>query len=148
MTDGEDGGIQRDRGGAFRGRNDATPIFALKFLRKVSVLLLPMLAVAATTPVACAENIIGTISSVKGTVKIVRDGKTLPATNGMTIEVHDKVVTLAGGSVTIVTPDHSALHLDQSGSVSIDESKFMNNSIAPSKSDCSAPPCVHTLWVP
>jgi hypothetical protein len=147
VSDWEDGGSDEIAAGFSPRSNDAAPIFLLKFLRKLSVLLMPMLAVAATTPVACGEDMIGTISSVKGTVKIVRDGKTLAATNGMTIEVHDKVVTLAGGSVTIALPDHSALLLDQSGTVSIDESTFMNNSIAPSKSACSAPPCIHTLWL-
>lgn len=128
-------------------RSNSTRIFFLKPLCKVFVFVLPMLAVAATASVARAERIAGRLLSVNGAVQVVRRGKTLTATNGMVIQVHDKLVTLVGGSVTIVMPDHRALHLDQSGTVSIDESTLMKDSIAPNKPDCSTVPCIHTSWV-
>ncbi len=108
-------------------------MFSLKFLYKVFILALAMLLMAVNTPVARADGTIGTIFSVDGAVQIVRDGKTLAATNGMAVQLHDQVVTLAGGSVTIVMHDHSALHLGQSGKLSIDENTLINDPTTLSK---------------
>jgi hypothetical protein len=102
-------------------RGDPSILF-LKSSRKAFAVPLLILAVAATSGFAHAESIVGKISSVSGAVQIVRDGKTLIATNGMAIRLHDKVVTGADGSVTIVMPDHSLLHLDQSGTLLIGKS--------------------------
>jgi hypothetical protein len=107
---------------AFQRSRDDTSILFLKSSRKAFAVVLLILAVATTSGFAHAESIVGKISSVNGAVQIVRDGKTLIATNGMAIRVHDKVVTGADGSVTIVMPDHSLLHLDQSGTLLIGKS--------------------------
>jgi hypothetical protein len=107
-------------------------MFSLKSLYKVSLLALAILPTGVTIPVARADDAVGMIFSVDGAVQIVRDGKTLAATNGMAVQLHDQVVTLAGGSVTIVMHDHSALHLDQSGKLSIDGT-LMNDPTALSK---------------
>ena len=108
--------------GAFQCSRDDTSILFLKSSRKAFAVALLILAVAATSGFAHAESIVGRISSVNGAVQIVRDGKTLIATNGMAIRLHDKVVTGADGSVTIAMPDHSLLHLDQSGTLLIGKS--------------------------
>ena len=102
-------------------------MFPHKSLYKVSLLALAIIPMGVTIPVARAESTVGTIFSVDGAVQIVRDGKTLAATNGMAVQLHDQVVTLAGGSVTIVMHDHNALHLSQSGKFSIDESPLTND---------------------
>jgi hypothetical protein len=107
---------------AFQCSRDDTSILFLKSSRKAFAVALLILAVAATSEFAHAESIVGKISSVNGAVQIVRDGKTLIATNGMAIRLHDKVVTGADGSVTIVMPDHSLLHLDRSGTLLIGKS--------------------------
>jgi hypothetical protein len=91
-------------------------------LRKAFAVVLPILAVVTITAIAHAETIVGKISSVNGAVQIVRGTKTLAATNGMAIRLHDKVVTGADGSVTIVMSDHSLLHLGQSGTLLIGRS--------------------------
>jgi hypothetical protein len=122
---------------ALRCRRDDTSLVVLKSPGKAFAVALALLVVAITTPFAHAESIVGKISSVNGAVHIVRDGKTLAATNGMAIRLHDKVVTGADGSVTIVTSDHSLLRVDQSGSLSIGKSTMPNGLTAPSRSDCS-----------
>jgi hypothetical protein len=89
---------------------------------KAFAVVLPILAVVTITAIAHAETIVGRISSVNGAVQIVRGSRTLTATNGMAIRLHDKVVTGTDGSVTIVLPDHSSLHLGQSGTLLIGKS--------------------------
>ena len=113
-------------------RTTVRRMFSLKSLYKVSLLALTILPTSVTIPVARTDDAVGMIFSVDGAVQIVRDGKTLAATNGMAVQLHDQVVTLAGGSVTIVMHDHSALHLDQSGKLSIDGT-LMNDPTALSK---------------
>jgi hypothetical protein len=103
--------------------------------RRVLVLGLLALAAIATVAFAHAESAVGSISSLKGTVQIVRDGKALAATKGMAVKLHDEVITGSDGCVTIVMPDHSSLHLDQSGSLFIGKRPMLNRSTASSKSD-------------
>ena len=116
---------------AFECSKDDTSIFFLKPLRKAFAIILPILAMATSAPLAHAESIVGKISSVNGAVQIVRGGKTLAATNGMAIRLHDKVVTGTDGSVTIVMSDHSLLHLGQSGTLLIGKSTMLNGFMAP-----------------
>lgn len=125
--------------GTLQGSRDDTSIFFLKSLRRVFAVSLLIFAVASTTALAHVENIVGKISSVNGAVQIVRNGKTLAATNGMAIRLHDKVITGTDGSVTIVMSDHSLLHLDQSGTLFIGKSTMLNSSLAPRNSDYSPP---------
>jgi hypothetical protein len=104
---------------AFQCNRHNTSILFVKSSRKTFAVALLILAVATTAQSVRAETVVGKISSVKGTVKIVRGGKTLMASKGMAIRLHDEVVTGADGSVTIVMPDHNLLHLDRSGSLFI-----------------------------
>ena len=108
-------------------------MFSFKSRYQVTLLALAMLPIAANIAVAHADGTIGTIFAVDGAVQIVRDGKTRAATNGMAVQLHDQVITLAGGSVTIVMHDHSELHLGQSGKLSIDQSPLMNDPTTLSK---------------
>ncbi len=108
-------------------------MFSLKSRYQITLLALAIVPIGVNIAVAHADGTIGTIFSVDGAVQIVRDGKTLAATNGMAVRLHDQVVTLAGGSVTIVMHDHSALHLGQSGKLSIDQSTLMNDPTTLSK---------------
>jgi len=119
------------------GRED-TSILLLKYLRKAFAVVLPILAVVTLTAIAHAGTIVGKISSVNGAVEIVRGTKTLAATNGMSIRLHDKVVTGADGSVTILMSDNSLLHLGQSGTLLIGKSTMSNSFTAPVRSDCSS----------
>jgi hypothetical protein len=119
------------------GRED-TSILLLKSLRKAFVVVLPILAVVTIAAIAHAETIVGKISSANGAVQIVRGTKTLAATNGMAIRLHDKVVTGADGSVTIVMSGHSLLHLGQSGTLLIGKSTMLNGFRAPDRPDCSS----------
>jgi len=121
--------------GAFQCSRDDASILSLKSSRKAFAIALLILAVAATSGFAHAESIVGKISSVNGAVQIVRDGKTLIATNGMALRLHDRVVTGADGSVTMVMRDRSWLHLDRSGTLFIGKSTTLNGFGAPSSSD-------------
>ena len=76
-------------------RTTVRRMFSLKSLYKVSLLALTILPTSVTIPVARADDAVGMIFSVDGAVQIVRDGKTLAATNGMAVQLHDQVVTLA-----------------------------------------------------
>jgi len=80
-----------------------------------------ILAVGPASSFAEARTI-ARISSVYGAVRVERDGQKLVATKGMSLKLHDKIVTGPGGSVNIVFADGGVLHLDRSGSLAISES--------------------------
>ena len=105
---------------------------------KAIAVVLPILAVVTITAIAHAETIVGKISSVNGAVEIVRGTETLAATKGMSIRLHDKVVTGADGSVTILMSDNSLLHLGQSGTLLISRSTMSNGFTASGRSDSSS----------
>ena len=116
------------------GTDDSSIVF-LKYLRKSFAIILPILAMATNAPLAHAESVVGKISSVNGEVQIVRGGKTLVATNGMAIRLHDQVVTGTDGSVTIVMADQNVLHLGLSGTLLIGKSTTSSALVAPATPD-------------
>ena len=120
---------------AFRCGRDATSIIFLRSFSKAFSVALLILAVALSTPFAYAESVVAKISLVKGAVQIVRNGKRLAASKGMAIKPHDEVITGADGSVTMVMPDHSLLHLGQSGTLFIGKSTTLKGFGTPSRSD-------------
>lgn len=115
----------------FHCSTNHTSIVFPKSLRKAFAIILPILAMATSAPLAHAESVVGKISSVNGAVQIVRGGKTLAARNGMAIRLHDKVVTGTDGSVTIVMADHNLLHLGLSGTLLIGKSTTSSGLVAP-----------------
>jgi hypothetical protein len=67
-------------------------------------------------------------TSLTGGVHIERGGTTVPATQGMALDVGDRVVTAANSRVTITLTDNSKLKLDESTSMVIDQQAVAPNS--------------------
>jgi hypothetical protein len=68
-----------------------------------------------------AQTSAGAVTSITGDVHIERAGTTVPATIGMAVIVHDRVVTASSSRVTITLTDNSKLELDESTSMVIDQ---------------------------
>jgi hypothetical protein len=67
-----------------------------------------MLAVALQATVHAAENA-GTIKTSRGEAQILRDGNSVPASVGASLQVSDSVVTGADGAVGITLRDNTRL---------------------------------------
>ena len=77
---------------------------------------------------ALAQTPAGRVTSTTGDVHIERAGTTVPATIGMGLIVHDRVVTAANSRVTITLTDNSKLELDESTSMVIDQQLVTSSS--------------------
>lgn len=75
-------------------------------------------------PALAGSDTAGVFKRVEGSVSVVRDGASIPATVGMTVQAHDQVVTGADGSAGLTFEDASLLSLGPSASLSIDRFAF------------------------
>jgi ferric-dicitrate binding protein FerR (iron transport regulator) len=70
---------------------------------------------------AWAQNIAGSISQLTGSAQVQRAGATLGATQGMAIDLHDRISTAAASALTVTLTDGSTLAMGASSTLSIDE---------------------------
>lgn len=94
---------------------------------KVNRTRVAVLAAVATIfsamPVGAAD-LAGRIKSVKGVVSVVRNGATRPAEAGMAIEVADRVVTGADGSIGITMRDNTLLSAGPNSTLDLNKFAF------------------------
>jgi ferric-dicitrate binding protein FerR (iron transport regulator) len=85
-------------------------------------LIIAVIVICALTSAsaALAQPRAGAVTLVSGDVHIERAGATLTATQGMTVNVGDRIVTGANGRITITLTDNSKLELDASTTLVID----------------------------
>lgn len=100
---------------------------------RITALFLVALLTIVAVPSAHAQNTVGTITQIAGAATIQRGGATIAAVPNMPVMLHDKIVTGAGGSLTIGLVDHSSLQLGESSTITIDDSVLVNGVGAPSK---------------
>jgi hypothetical protein len=103
----------------------------LTFVRLAALFTLATVLMAAAESTTYAQNIVGTITQVSGIANIQRGGSNLAAATQMPIQLHDRITTQAGSSVTIGLIDNSSLQLGQNGILTIDESMLVNGVGAP-----------------
>jgi hypothetical protein len=77
---------------------------------------------------AMAQTPAGSVTSLTGDVHIERAGTTVPATQGMAVDVNDRIVTGPNSRVTITLTDNSRIELDESTSLVIDQQMVTANS--------------------
>ena len=100
---------------------------------RITALVLVVLLTIVAVPSAHAQNTVGTITQITGAATIQRGGATIAAVPNMPVMLHDKIVTTAGGSLTIGLVDNSSLQLGESSTITIDDSVLVNGVGAPSK---------------
>ena len=100
---------------------------------RITALLLVALLTIVAVPSAHAQNTVGTITQITGAATIQRGGATIAAVPNMPVMLHDRIVTGAGGSLTIGLVDNSSLQLGESSTITIDDSVLVNGVGAPSK---------------
>lgn len=102
-------------------------------LRIAALFGLAMLTLVAAVSAAYAQNTVGTITQSLGMSTIERSGATIPVATHMPVELHDKIMTGPGASLTIQMVDKSSLQLIGGSTLTIDESMLVNGTGAPSK---------------
>ena len=95
-------------------KTNALRTFALPFL------MLALIALG-TASGAWAQTVAGSISAITGSATITRGGATIPAAYGAKIDVGDRIVTAAGGNVTVTLTDGSQIEVTDSSNLTFDE---------------------------
>ena len=98
-----------------------------KSILEVLIALLAIFALVSAND-ARAQAPAGRVTSLTGDVHIERAGTTVPATIGMGLIEHDRVVTAANSRVTITLTDDSKVELDESTSMVIDQQLVTSSS--------------------
>jgi hypothetical protein len=70
---------------------------------------------------ALAQTAVGTLSQVDGTPHVTRGAQTLPAAQGMAIDLLDKLTTDATATLTVTFDDNSAVQLSENSVLVIDQ---------------------------
>jgi hypothetical protein len=78
-----------------------------------------LIALCAAHPVS-AQTVAGSISAITGQATITRGSANIQAVYGAKIEVGDRIVTGAGGNVTIALTDGSQIEVTDSSNLTID----------------------------
>jgi FecR protein len=92
-----------------------------------------VLAIAALSSAAQAQNTVGTVTKLQGIANIQRGGATLAVVLHLPVMLHDRIVTEQDASMTITMVDNSSLQLGGGATLTIDESVLVNGVGAPSK---------------
>jgi len=92
-------------------------------IQQFPALLLLLLAAAILSPddAFAQAAVAGTVASVSGAVQIQRGGTTIAVTQGMPVQVGDRIVTGADGQVSILLTDQSTIDLADSSTFTIDQ---------------------------
>jgi hypothetical protein len=106
---------------------------SVSYLRGAPLLALAVFFAMSLASTANAQNTVGTISQMTGVVNVQRRGASMAGVVHMPIQLHDRISTESGGSVTIALVDQSTLQLGSNGVLVIDESVMVNGVGAPSK---------------
>lgn len=93
-----------------RSRRSSLPVFVVFVL----------VAVCAARQ-ASAQTEAGSISAVTGTATIMRGSMTIPATDGLKVDVGDRIVTGAGSNVSVMLADGSQMEITDSSNLTIDQ---------------------------
>jgi hypothetical protein len=91
------------------------------------------LGVLDASPPARADDSVGSVTQVTGSAQIQRVGATLPAQQGTSVMLHDRVTTAPDASVTLGFADGSSIALNGGTSVSIEDVKVVNGQPLPSR---------------
>src|SRR6266581_3197538 len=70
---------------------------------------------------ALAQTAVGTLSQVDGTPHVTRGAQTLPAAQGMAIDLLDKLTTDTSSTLTVTFDDNSAVQLSENSVLVIDQ---------------------------
>jgi hypothetical protein len=87
----------------------------------VLVFLFFVLVAVFAAPEASAQTVAGSISAVTGTATIMRGSMTIPATDGLKVDVGDRIVTGAGSNVSVMLADGSQMEITDSSNLTIDQ---------------------------
>lgn len=70
---------------------------------------------------AFAQEVAGTVTSIKGSASVQRAGGAIDVTLGMSVQVADQIAVAAGGKVTVTLSDGSLLEAGPSSTIVIDQ---------------------------
>jgi len=93
---------------------------SLRLARQAFSFLTVFLALVALAPIAAfaqAGGNAGTLSEVSGSVQVQRGAATIPATQGMPVQVGDRIITGDDGHAVVLLTDQSTLELNDSSNM-------------------------------
>jgi len=99
-------------------------------------MLFAIAVLAAMMPVAAraqTAQTVGTITQLTGSAGVQRGTAAIPAALNMPVQLHDRITTQPGASLTIGMIDNSSLQLGPGATLAIDDSMVVNGTAAPSK---------------
>lgn len=105
----------------------------MRFLKTATLIAMLALAIFAIVPTASAQSTVGTVTQIQGVANIERGAQNIVVIANLPVELHDKITTQQGASLTIGLVDNSSLQLGQNATLIIDESVMVNGFGAPSK---------------
>ena len=105
----------------------------LIYPRLASLVVPTILATVVGVSAAHAQSTVGTVTQVQGAVSNLRGGSSVAVVPNLPVQLHDKIVTQPGASLTVGLIDNSSLQLGPSTTLTIDESEAINGVGAPSK---------------
>jgi len=105
----------------------------LIYSRLVSSVVLMILAIMLIASAVDAQTTVGAITQVQGVANIERGAANIPVAVNTPVELHDKITTQDGASLTIGLVGDSTLQLGPSSTLTMDESVAVNGVGAPSK---------------
>ena len=105
----------------------------MRFPKTATFIAMLALAIFAIAPSAGAQSTVGTITQVQGVANIERGAQNIVVITNLPVELHDKITTQQGASLTIGLVDKSSLQLGQNATLIVDESVMVNGFGAPSK---------------
>ncbi len=98
----------------------------------VALLVLGLGVLDASSP-ARADDSVGSVTQINGSAQIQRGAATLPAQQGTSVQLHDRVTTAPDASVTLGFADGSSIALNGGTSVAIEDVKVVNGQPLPSR---------------
>jgi hypothetical protein len=89
----------------------------------VPLICLALLVASATS----AQDVVGSITDIKGAAQLKRDGQNLAVILGMTVNAHDMLHTTSSGNLTIALTSGDHLMLGESSSIVVSYQPFANH---------------------
>lgn len=93
-------------------------------MMRIALFVLLSLAVTAAGAPATAAETAGVVRKAAGEVRIVREGKAMPATAGMKLQAGDAIATGRDGSVGLILRDDSLVSLGPDSAFTLDRFLF------------------------
>ncbi len=96
-------------------------------VRNCSLIVLLICLALLVASATLAQDVVGSITDMKGAAHVKRNGQNLAVILGMTVNAHDMLHTTPGGNLTIALTNGDHLMLGESSSIVVNHQAFANH---------------------